>query len=105
MARDAAGHPSEPRPRWMATTPNGRKVQLKRYRQAGDELTDRLAKNQARPKDKQLPRKKVKVSITEPEAPLGRDKEKVFCPMYTTEFVVDTCIVADLVVRRLYAND
>ncbi len=90
VARDAAGHPSEPRPRWMATTPNGRKVQLKRYRQAGDELTDRLAKNQARPKDKQLPRKKVKVSITEPEAPLGRDKEKVFCPMYTTEFVVDS---------------
>jgi Transposase DDE domain len=49
-----------------------------------------LAKNEARPKDKRLPRKKVKVSVTEPEAPLGRDKEKVFGPMYTTEFVVDT---------------
>jgi hypothetical protein len=49
-----------------------------------------LAKNQERPKDKQLRRNKVKVSITDPEAPLGRDKEKVFCPMYTSEFVVDT---------------
>jgi len=49
-----------------------------------------LAENQERPKDKRLPRKKVKVSITEPEAPLGRDKEKVFGPMYTAEFVVDT---------------
>ena len=40
--------------------------------------------------NRELPRKKVKVSITEPEAPLGRDKEKVFGPMYTAEFVVDT---------------
>ena len=32
----------------------------------------------------------MKVSITDPEAPLGRDKEKVFGPMYTTQFVVDT---------------
>ncbi len=90
VAQDAAGQPSESRPRWMAETPNGRQAQLERYRQAGDELAERLAKNEERPKDKRLPRKKVKVSITEPEAPLGRDKEKVFGPMYTTEFVVDT---------------
>ncbi len=90
VAQDAAGQPSESQPYWMAATPSGRQTQLERYRQAGDELADRLAKNQERPKDKQLPRKKVKVSITDPEAPLGRDKEKVFCPMYTSEFVVDT---------------
>src|SRR5262249_27360991 len=57
---------------------------------AGEELADRLATNQERPKDKQLPRAKIKISVTDPEAPLGRDKEKVFCPMYTAEFVVDT---------------
>jgi hypothetical protein len=74
----------------MAATPIGRQAQLERYRRAGDELADRLAKNEERPKDKQLPRKKVKVSVTDPEAPLGLDKEKVFCPMYTAEFVVDT---------------
>ena len=74
----------------MAATPDGRQAQLERYRRAGDELADRLAKNQERPKDKRLPAKKVKVSVTDPEAPLGRDKEKVFCPMYTAEFVVDT---------------
>jgi transposase len=90
VAQDAAGQPTESQPYWMAATPNGRQAQLERYRRAGDELADRLAKNQERPKDKQLPRKKVKVSITDPEAPLGRDKEKVFCPMYTAEFVVDT---------------
>ena len=90
VAQDAAGQPSESQPYWMAATPSGRQTQLERYRQAGDEIADRLAKNQERPKDKQLPRKQVKVSITDPEAPLGRDQEKVFCPMYTSEFVVDT---------------
>jgi transposase len=90
VENDAAGQPIESEPYWMAATPKGRQTQLERYRQAGDELADRLAKNEERPKDKQLPRKKVKVSVTDPEAPLGRDKEKVFCPMYTVEFVVDT---------------
>jgi len=90
VEKDAAGQPIESQPYWMAATPNGRRAQLERYRRAGDELADRLAKNEERPKDKQLPRKKVKVSVTDPEAPLGLDKEKVFCPMYTAEFVVDT---------------
>lgn len=90
VAQDTAGRPLESEPYWMAETPSGRQAQLERYRRAGDELADRLAKNQERPKDKQLPREKVKVSVTDPEAPLGRDKEKVFCPMYTAEFVVDT---------------
>jgi transposase len=90
VEKDAAGQPIESQPYWMAATPIGRQAQLERYRRAGDELADRLAKNEERPKDKQLPRKKVKVSVTDPEAPLGLDKEKVFCPMYTAEFVVDT---------------
>lgn len=89
LAQDAAGQPIESPPRWMAETPNGRQAQLEQYRQAGDELGKRLAKNEDRPKDKRLARRRVKVSITDPEAPLGRDKEKVFVPMYTAEFVVD----------------
>ena len=90
VARDAAGQPLESRPYWMAKTPGGRREQLERYRTAGVELAGRLAKNQARPKDKRLPSPKVKVSASDPQAPLGRDKEKVFGPMYTAEFVVDT---------------
>jgi transposase len=90
VAQDVAGQPIESQPYWMAETPSGRQAQLERYRLAGVELDDRLAENQERPKDKQLPREKVKVSVTDPEAPLGRDKEKVFCPMYTAQFVVDT---------------
>jgi transposase len=90
VGHDAAGQPIESPPYWMAATPHGRQAQLQRYRRAGDELADRLATNQGRPKDKQLPRERVKVSLTDPEAPLGRDKERVFGPMYTAEFVVDT---------------
>ena len=72
VAQDAAGQPSESQPYWMAATPSGRQTQLERYRQAGDEIADRLAKNQERPKDKQLPRKQVKVSITDPRTALPR---------------------------------
>lgn len=88
VAKDAARQPDESQPSWMATTPVGRQQQLQRYRAAGVELAARLAKNQKRPKDKRLPCKQVKISLTDPEAPLGRDKEKVFGPLYTAEFVV-----------------
>jgi transposase len=90
VAEDAVGRPSESRPYGMAATPAGRLDQLRRYRRAGEVLADRLDQNRGRPKDKRLPPEKVEVSATDPEAPLGRDKEKVFGPMYTTEFVVDT---------------
>jgi transposase len=86
--KDAAGQPLESRPSWMATTAAGRQKQRQRYREAGTELSARLAKNQERPKDKRLACKQVRVSPTDPEAPLGRDKEKVFCPLYTAQYVV-----------------
>lgn len=89
VAKDAASEQLESPPYWMAGTPSGRRKQLDQYKTARINIADRLVKNQARPKDKQLPRSKVKVSVTEPEAPLGRDKEKVFCPMYTAQCLVD----------------
>ena len=86
--RDRAGAPLEARPAWMATTAAGRQGQLQRYRRAAVQLAERLAQNQGRPKDKRLPCKQVCVSLSDPEAPLGRDKEKVFGPLYTVQFVV-----------------
>jgi hypothetical protein len=86
--RDVAGQPVESRPYWMATTPLGRQGQLQRYRRAEVQLADRLIQNQERPKDKRLPCKQVRVSLSDPGAALGRDKEKVFCPLYTVQFVV-----------------
>jgi transposase len=87
-ARDAAGQPVDSRPTWMATTPAGRLRHLEKYKHAAAQLAVRLEKNQKRPKDKRLPSKQVRISPNDPEAPLGRDKEKVFCPFYTAEFVV-----------------
>ncbi len=87
-ARDTAGQPVESRPAWMATTPAGRQRQLEKYKRAAAQLAVRLEKNQKRPKDKRLPSKHVRINPNDPEAPLGRDKEKVFCPFYTAEFVV-----------------
>jgi transposase len=88
VAKDAAGQPVETRPAWMATTAAGRQRQLEKFRHAAAELATRLDKNQKRPKDKRLPSKHVRINPNDPEAPLGRDKEKVFCPFYTAEFVV-----------------
>jgi transposase len=88
VAKDVAGQHNNFQPSWMATTPVGRQQQLERYRAADVELAARLAKNEQRAKDRRLPRKQVRISLTDPEAPLGRDKEKVFGPLYTAEFVV-----------------
>ncbi len=88
--QDAAGQPIADQPYWMAQTPSGRQEQLEGYQTASIELARRVLKNEERPKDKRLPRSQVRISVTDPEAPLGRDKEKVFGPIYTTQFVVDT---------------
>jgi transposase len=90
VAQDAVDQPITDRPYWMAQTSRGRQKQLERYQTASSELARRVRKNEERPKDKQLARSSVRVSATDPEAPLGRDKEKVFGPMYTTQFVVDS---------------
>jgi hypothetical protein len=51
-------------------------------------LEQRIAENRKKPKDKRLDEARVQVSLSDPVAPLGRDKEKVFCPLYTAQFLV-----------------
>jgi transposase len=76
-------------PRWMAKTSEGRQEQSERFAKAQEILESRLAENARRPKDKRLDEKKVTVSTSDPEAAMGRDKEKTFCPLYTSQFVVE----------------
>jgi len=76
-------------PNWMAATPGGRLEQANRYDQAKLILEGRIQENAKKPKDKRLKESHVKVSVSEPEAPLGRDKEKVFCALYTPQFMVE----------------
>ena len=76
-------------PSWMAKTRRGRVEQAHRLEQAREILERRIQENAKKPKDKRLKENRVQVSVSEPEAPLGRDKEKVFCPLYTAEFIVE----------------
>jgi Transposase DDE domain len=87
--QDKAGQSPETVPTWMAKTAAGRQEQSQRLARAQEVLQHRLVENARRPKDKRLEEKKVTVSTSDPEAPMGRDKEKTFCPLYTSQFVVE----------------
>ena len=89
VARDGDGRPSPEPPGWMAATAAGRGAQLRRYRTARSELDRRLAENARKPKDRRSDPQKVVVSVSDPEAPTGLDKEKVFGPLYTAESIVE----------------
>lgn len=89
QALDQGGRSPETVPGWMAKTPHGRQEQGQRLAQAKETLDRRLQENVQRPKDKRLEESKVTVSTSDPEAVPGRDKEKTFCPLYTSQFVVD----------------
>lgn len=90
VSQDQAGTPFSPPPtKWMARTLAGRLEQWRRYQNAREILEQRLSLNAARRADRRLPEKRVVISVSDPEAVLGRDKEKVFGPIYTAQFVVE----------------
>jgi transposase len=89
MALDQVGQQAATVPGWMAKTPKGRQDQSQRFARAQEILEQRLAANAQRPKDKRREESKVTVSTSDSEAVLGRDKEKIFCPLYTSQFVVE----------------
>ena len=87
--RDLAEQPVDEGPAWMARTPAGRREQAQRMQQAWKILGERTAENAKKPKDKRRDENHIQVSLSDPQAPLGRDKEKVFCPLYTAQFLVE----------------
>ncbi|MFN6106835.1 MAG: IS1182 family transposase [Planctomycetaceae bacterium] len=89
LQQDALGLPVEVSERWMAKTPGGRESQAARFDHAATVLAERLRINQQRPKAKRLEERQVTVSLSDPEAAVGRDKEKVHCACYNTQFQVD----------------
>jgi transposase len=91
-------------PAWMARTAGGRAKQTARYQAAREILQRRLAQNAKREKQDRLAEENVLVSLSDPEAPLGRDKEKVFGPCYNAQFEVEPrslLVVAYHVVDRV----
>lgn len=77
-------------PKWVPATDSGKQDLGERMDQALEVLTERIQKNAKRPGDKRKAPDKVYVSLSDPQAPLGRDKLKVFRPLYTVQYVVAT---------------
>lgn len=78
-----------PAPAWMAPTACGRRSQLRRYQAASVEMTQRQQRNQQKRKSKQTPPERILISPGDPEAVVGRDKEKVFRPLFNGQFLAD----------------
>jgi transposase len=88
-ATGAAATLREPLPGWMASTKEGRKAQKERYEKAREHLQELLSANAQRNPAKRLAPKKIVISGGDPEAKLGRDKEKVFRPLYNVQLLCD----------------
>ena len=78
---------------WMATTPAGRFGQRQRYHRAQERMTRRQRHRQGTmsrlSKARRQSLARMKISPSEPETVLGRDKTKVFRPLYNIQLACD----------------
>jgi len=88
-AATADGAGPTPRPGWMAPTPRGRRRQRRRRRRAQERLDGLHRRNAAKRASKRAARQRVVVSVSDPEAAVGRDKEGVYRPLYNVQVVDD----------------
>jgi transposase len=89
IAADKAGQDPGPTPGWMARLPTTRRRQRIRFAEARRTLLKEHARNARRPADKRQEPGKIVIGPADHEAALGRDKEKVFRPLYTLQVVQD----------------
>ena len=76
-------------PKWVPPTPSGRLELAGRMEVAAQVLAERIQQNAAKPSDKRKEPDQIQVSLTDPIAPLGRDKLKTYRPLYTIQMMVD----------------
>ena len=76
-------------PMWVPPTFSGRLELAQRMDRARKVLDQRAAENDEKPSEKRKDPAKILVSLSDPDAPFGRDKLKVFRPLYTVQYVVD----------------
>jgi transposase len=74
---------------FMAKTKHGKKRQRADYRKAREILKERNKANARRRKDKRKKSEHVRIAIGDPMAPFGRDKMKVFRPLYNVQTMTD----------------
>ena len=69
---------SEELPKWVPPTLSGQLNLAERMQVAAEVLGERIAQNSAKPSGKRKDPAKIVVSLSDPVAPLGRDKMKVY---------------------------
>lgn len=89
VAADEQGAVTETTPVWMANHPESREQQRERYRHARTRMNELQELNKKRPSSKRKKPEKIVVSVGDPEAAIGRDKLKVFRPLYNTQLIYD----------------
>jgi transposase len=89
IAADKTQQDPGPLPDWMARLPATRRRQRHRFAEARRRLWKEHACNARRPRDKQQKSEKIVISLSDCQAALGRDKEKVFRPLYNLQIVQD----------------
>ena len=82
---DAAAAP----PAWLARSVAGRQQQQHRLEQARQRLQDLQRQEQQKWPSKQKKAERIVVSLSDPQAVVGRDKEKVFRPLYNVQVLAD----------------
>jgi hypothetical protein len=81
--------PAPALPAWMATSVAGRKQQRQRLQQALRRMEELQANNLKKWASKRKKAESIVVSPSDPETAVGRDKEKVFRPLYNVQIVDD----------------
>ena len=76
-------------PKWVPTTITGCLDVAQRMDRAREVLDLRIEENAEKPKEKRKDPAKIQVSLSDPDAPLGRDKLKVYRPLYTVQYVIE----------------
>ena len=78
-----------PQPAWMARSPATRRAQRERYRRAQTRLAQRHAQQRHQAPSKRTPAPCQVISVTDPDAALGLDKEDVYRPLYNVQLLDD----------------
>jgi transposase len=89
VADDEVNVAREDRPGWMAPTPSGRQRQQQRLNQARRRMKALPTYNRGKRSSKRKKAARIVVSLSDPEAAVGRDKEKVYRPLYNVQVVDD----------------
>jgi hypothetical protein len=89
LAADKTGQDPGAIPTWMARSPATRRRQRYRFATARRTLLKQHAQNARRSRQNRQEPAKIVISTSDCEAALGRDKEKVFRPLYNVQVVED----------------